>query len=173
MDGSNVCMESTACYARSHADTPRHPSFDMFKAYHATVKHLIPEGMQVFGEWLYAKHSIHYTALPHYFMVFGVREGSLWASWEEVEMWAKELGVPTVPVLNQLICVSDREILKLDTPKESTCGSTCEGFVVRWASDYRADRFNQALAKFVRSNHVQTLDHWKNQEIVRNLLRTG
>src|SRR3546814_9804484 len=33
----------------------------------------IPEGWRVCGENLFAKHSIHYTALPTYFMGFSIR----------------------------------------------------------------------------------------------------
>lgn len=94
-------MEANACFARSHGSAPNHPSFAAFKAMHASTRHLIPEGLQVFGEWLWARHSIGYSALPSYFLVFGVRDlaTGIWASWEEVEIWATELGTVTVPVL--------------------------------------------------------------------------
>jgi len=169
MDGSNVCMESDACFARSHSDAPSHPSFDMFKAVHATVKHRISKGIQVFGEWLYAKHSIHYTSLPNYFMIFGVREGDRWASWEEVEMWAAELEVETVPVLARLNTFE--EFGDLELPSTSACGETREGFVIRWASGFKNEEFSRAVAKFVRANHVSTSDHWSHQKLERNLLR--
>merc|ERR1712183_1043987 len=33
---------------------------------------LRPERDILFGEWLYAKHSIHYTSLPDYFLAFDI-----------------------------------------------------------------------------------------------------
>ena len=177
MDGSNVCLESGSVYARSHSGPPSHPSFDALKALHSRVRHLIPPGVQVFGEWLYAKHSIHYTNQPHYLMLFGVRDnntvGKTHGSWAEVEEMARRLGVPTVPVL---LTSSARNIDVLHwlvteclvTPV--TYGGR-EGVVVRTASWFPDDEFHLSVAKWVRKDHVTTDDHWKHQEIVRNKLR--
>ena len=33
---------------------------------------LRPDRDVLFGEWLYAKHSIHYTSLPDYFLAFDI-----------------------------------------------------------------------------------------------------
>lgn len=175
MDGSNVSLESGACFARSHAATPKHPSFDAFKAFHAGIAHLIPANFQVFGEWLYAKHSIAYSALPGYFLAFGVRDlqTMTWGSWEEVEMWAAELGVQTVPVLARVTLAREEALAALTdklSSEESACGGPREGVVVRHAGSYRDDAFGTSVAKWVRSNHVQTADHWKNQLIVKNTL---
>jgi hypothetical protein len=175
MDGSNVCLEADACFARSHASTPKHPSFDAFKSFHASVRHLLPEGLQVFGEWLYAKHSIGYSALPHYFLAFGVRDlkTMTWGSWEEVELWAEEIGVPTVPVLGR--CKPANEIaLKVFTNRlassRNRSGDQREGIVVRKMAGFSDNAFDTSVAKWVRKNHVQSDDHWKNQAIVRNVL---
>jgi len=48
-----------------------HPQYDLFKQWTA-VKRPVLECMLLdqfilFGEWLYAKHSVHYRGLPHYF----------------------------------------------------------------------------------------------------------
>ncbi len=175
-DGSNVCAEAISCFARSHASAPSHPSFDAFKAFHATVKSRISPGVQIFGEWLYAKHSIHYTALPSYFLVFGVRYVAemTWASWDEVVMWAEELGVPTVPVLwrgqiksaEQLRAVTEH----FTNFSVGSLGGAREGVVTRIDRAYTDADFPRAIAKWVRADHVQTDEHWKNQMIVRNLL---
>lgn len=176
MDGSNVCVEAEACFARSHASAPNHPSFDAFKAFHAVVKSRIPAGFQVFGEWLFAKHSIVYDRLPSYFMAFGVRDitKGLWASWEEVELWADELGVPSVPVLARGVVVSsERDLQKLVdgfATSPSILGEAREGVVVRRAGEFSDEAFGASVAKWVRSGHVQTDEHWKNQAIVRNKL---
>lgn len=175
MDGSNVTLERDACYARTHSGPPTHPSFDAFKQLHAEVKYQIPNSLQICGEWLYAKHSIHYSALPHYFMMFGVREirTMKWLSWNWVELWAEELGVPTVPVLFSGEVKNETELRELALQfmdKPSACGGLREGVVIRTAAGFHTDEFPRRTQKNVRPNHVQTTEHWKNQEIVRNLL---
>ncbi len=174
LDGSNVCLQADACYARSHGQAPTHPSFDAFKAFHAQVQGRIGANVQLFGEWLYAKHSIHYTKLTNYFMLFGVRDTSKmrWASWAEVELWAEEIGVPTVPVLFRVEPSVSLEavIRKFGGGGESKMGGEREGFVIRWADEFDDADFERAVAKWVRKDHVSTPHHWKTQEIVRNQL---
>jgi hypothetical protein len=176
MDGSNVCLEAGACFARSHAAKPSHESFSSFKALHATVQRRIPEGVQVFGEWLYAKHSISYGALPSYLMVFGVRDLATmqWASWSEVELWAEELGVTTTPVLSRTAGLGRaeevRKLVESHATAPSRCGGLCEGAVLRLAGSFADAAFETSVAKYVRAGHVQTDKHWKSQKVVRNRL---
>jgi Arylamine N-acetyltransferase len=184
MDGSNTSLEKDGCFARTHSGPPSHPSFDGLKALHAQVRYKIPQGIQLFGEWLYAKHSIEYSELPHYFMLFNVRifdgiksTGELvshWASWEEVEMWAQEIGVPTVPVLYKGIAGSDKQLKELIESlmiQPSACGGIREGVVARVQNEFEDDYFDVCVLKCVRANHVQTSDHWKDQEIIKNKIR--
>ena len=174
MDGSNVCLEREACFARSHASAPNHPSFDAFKAMHAVVRSRIGEGIQVFGEWLYARHSIAYDQLPSYLMVFGVRDiaKGTWASWAEVEMWADELGAPTAPVLAKEEWLNRpwklQQLIETLARLPSRCGGSREGIVVRRAVGFSDSEFSTSVTKWVRKDHVQTDEHWKNQEIIRN-----
>lgn len=173
MDGSNVCLTSTNVFARSHSGVPSHASFDLLKAQHAQIKHKIDAGLSVFGEWIYAVHSINYTKLPSYFMIFGVRDDETgeWYSWDLVEELAKDLGFPTVPVLFRGY-TSDLEQLTTDLSKNpSTCGPEKEGVVVRILGALEEHTFN--MAKYVRKNHVQTDDHWMHKEITKNLLDNG
>jgi hypothetical protein len=179
MDGSNVCLEAKAVYARSHGSAPNHPSFDALKAMHAVVKNRIPESYQIFGEWLYAKHSIAYSALPGYLMVFGVRdlarcEGGEWVKWEEVELWADELGCPTVPVLwrgsGHYRDFEIKNLVEELAKQPSRCGGPREGVVVRVAHQFPDSLFSTSVAKWVRKDHVQTEDHWSHQQIVKNVV---
>ncbi len=67
--------------SRGHALTggPRERHFDLFKrwagAHTAVLERLCAGGLTIYGEWLYAKHTIFYDALPHYFLEFDVRDG--------------------------------------------------------------------------------------------------
>lgn len=173
VDGSNVCLEHEACYARSHGSAPSHPSFDAFKAMHAGLRDRIPVGIQVFGEWLYARHSIAYDRLPGYFMIFGVRDTTTqrWSSWEEVLDWSERLSVPEVPQLLKGIVESERDFqhaIEGLAAAPSPLGEAREGLVVRRAGGFRDENFDTSVAKWVRKDHVQTDDHWKTQTIVKN-----
>jgi hypothetical protein len=190
MDGSNTSLELDGCYARTHAGVPTHKSFDQLKALHASIKYKIPDNIQLFGEWCFAKHSIEYSELPGYFLLFGVtmfhkRDNlcRVWYSWtgpEEygqlagVEAWAQEIGVPTVPVLFKGQVSSEKELQDLveglmDQP--SACGGVREGVVARVAHAFKEGEFSSCVMKCVRANHVQTTEHWKDQEITKNKLK--
>lgn len=176
MDGSNTSLEAEGCFSRSHSGPPTHASFDGLKALHASIQYKLPKGFQFFGEWCYARHSIEYNELPGYFMLFNVKDldGPVWGSWEEVEMWAEEIGVPTVPVLFKGTVSSEKELQELVESfmnQPSACGGIREGVVVRVAHAFLNSSFSECVMKCVRANHVQTSEHWKDQEIIRNKLK--
>ena len=52
----------------------------------------------LFGEWLYAKHSIHYTKLPGYFLAFDIYDAreNKFMSWRERNRLLKESDIPVV-----------------------------------------------------------------------------
>src|SRR5713101_4853482 len=150
IDGGNASLECDGVFARTHASIPTHPSFDHLKAFHSSVKWKIPKGLQLFGENCFATHSISYDALPGYFLLFNVcdlnDEPAMWLSWEEVEMWANEIGVPTVPVLFRGTVVSERELQELVEElmtQPSECGGEREGVVVRVAGAFEDEMFSK------------------------------
>jgi len=55
--------------------------------------------LEIFGENIYAIHSIQYQKIEHHFYVFAVRLLEQWLSWEEVKFYAGMLDFPTVPEL--------------------------------------------------------------------------
>lgn len=57
-----------------------------------------PGNYVLFGEWLYAKHSIHYTRLPGYFMAFDIfdRKVGKFFSWRERSRRLEGSGIPIV-----------------------------------------------------------------------------
>ena len=176
MDGSNTSLEADGCFARTHAGPPTHKSFDQLKALHASIKHNLSIDLQYFGEWCYAKHSIEYNELPGYFLLFNVRDLTVdnWFDWDGVELLAKELNIPTVPVLFRGTVNSEKELKELVESfmlQPSACGGIREGVVARVAKDFYDEDFSTNVMKCVRKNHVQTSDHWKDQEIVKNKLK--
>ena len=176
MDGSNLCLTRENVFARSHNGAPNHPSFDMAKSLHAGLQHILPGGISFFGEWCYAVHSIAYEALPTYFYLFGVRNDAKdsWFSWDEVVMFAEDLGVQTAPFLRNGEFSDPRKFEQLVTSlatSPSVFGSQREGVVVRWAGEFAGSDFEHAVAKWVRKGHIQTDAHWRHEAITRQRLR--
>lgn len=97
IDGQNLCFNKHGVYARSHA-TPTQLPWDrtMIQLWHQ-IKFDLGENFELFGESMYAVHSIEYKNLENHFYLFGVRENGLWLSWEEVKFWATAFDFPTVP----------------------------------------------------------------------------
>lgn len=175
MDGSNIQMSNKHIAARN-GTVANHKSFDYLKALHAQqYSHLIPDDIQVFGEWLFAKHSIHYTgnlSLQNYLQIFGIynMKTKMWGSWTDVENMANTLGVPTVPVIKK--ARYDKEwvfIQDISYIANNIIQQGHEGIVIRVSSyPFHYGQFNTHVAKYVRPNHVQTDEHWSEQSIIKN-----
>ena len=82
----------------------RERHFDLFKrwasAHAQAMARLASEGRTIYGEWLYAKHTVFYDALPHYFLEFDVRDadGAFWSTARRRECFVGS-PVQSVPVL--------------------------------------------------------------------------
>lgn len=161
LDGENSCLKKSGVYARSHAAPNRHPWARPVWDIWENIGRSLGE-FHIFGENLYAVHSIEYERLEHYFHIFAIREGNTWLSWDEVRDYARVLDLPTVPLiargrfeepgLRQLIADKQRA--------GSAFGGTCEGVVCRDAAAFGDADFSKKVLKFVRKNHVQTDEHW-------------
>jgi len=174
LDGEGTTQTRTKTYPRSPDGRP-HPSRNWMKAHHARKAHDIPEGWRISGEYMYALHSIPYTnansnALRSYFYAFGV--------WNADNVL---LGVDEADEIYQMLDMEPAPVL-YDGPyydgliEELAAGidpQRQEGFVLRDAGpipypEGRGDagRFFSAtadrpgLAKWVRSRHVATDEHW-------------
>lgn len=178
-DGSNLTYTRTSVFSRSHSGPPGHPSFDLAKATHGRIAHMISEGISVFCEYCYAVHSIAYQSLPEYSLVFGVRDdlAGLWWDWDMVAAQAADLGLPTVPVVFRGTVTSEAELQTLTerlAREPSALGGQREGVVVRPASGFADADFSKSLGKWVRKDHVQTDEHWMHQAITpQKLLPRG
>jgi len=55
---------------------PRERQFHLFKTwvntYQSNLRDALGDRYLMYGEWLYAKHTVYYTDLPHYFMEFDI-----------------------------------------------------------------------------------------------------
>ena len=164
MDGSNVGISFDTVSSRSGMK-PGHPSFDMLKQKYATIKHDVPKGMIIYGEWLYAVHSIEYDNLDDYLMVFAIREGGKWYSWSDVAEWSKLLNLHNVPIVKENITFKTEEEMREITTKmaKRVISQGQEGIVIRLSNSFTD--FSSSTAKYVRKGHVQSDKHWAHQKI--------
>jgi hypothetical protein len=167
MDGENCTMYRDHIHARS-IDSKSHYSRDWVKNFWNEIRYDIPFGWRVCGENLYAKHSISYFNLKSYFYGFSIwNDNNVCLSWDETIEWFELLGIVHVPVLYR--GKFDVDILK----KLSINKDKQEGYVVRHKGSFRYDEFKNRVAKFVRSNHVKTDEHWMHSKVEKNLLMEG
>lgn len=179
MDGSNVKLTSEFVAARNSISAD-HKSFDMLKAFHAQIKNLIPKNIELFGEWLYAKHSIHYkdeNAVSNYLMLFGVYniDRRIFLSWEDVEYWARLINIPTVPVIYKDVTYDNKFVIEkcITLLGEYPIKQGHEGIVVRSSFGFHYSQLSNLVMKYVRPNHVQTDKHWRSKPIIKNELSTN
>lgn len=157
MDGENSNLYRSCFHARS-IDENSHPSQGWIKQFHSQICGEIPEGWRICGENLYAKHSIEYRQLVSFFYGFSIwNEENVCLSWAETLLWFQLIGITPVPVLYSGIW-DENKVRECWTPNES---NNKEGYVVRLAQSFHFSDFSKSLAKFVRPNHVQSEEHWK------------
>ena len=153
----------------------------------------------MYGEWLYAKHTIFYDALPNYFLEFDImdRETGIFLDTPARHKLLKGSPVKSVPVLGEGSYTSEKEILKLIGPskyitvnqrenlynaavklgldperslKDTDLSGLMEGLYIKVEENGRVvDRM-----KFVRAEFLQRVDfsetHWIDRPIIPNQL---
>ena len=151
----------------------------------------------MYGEWMYAKHTVYYDLLPHYFMEFDVldREAGKFLDTPSRRQFLSGLPICSVPVLatgkfnstedilkflgdsnyvsNQHIehVREDAERLGLDADRvcrETDLSKTMEGIYIKVEENGEVvDRM-----KYVRASFLQTVEesqsHWLDRPIVPN-----
>jgi len=154
----------------------------------------------MYGEWMYAKHSIYYDLLPHYFMEFDVlnRETGKFLDTPSRHELLKNLPVSHVPVLASGVFKNMEEILKhlgdsnyisdkhiehlredaerlhLDADqicRETDAARTMEGIYIKVEENGEVvDRM-----KYVRTSFLQTVEtpqtQWLDRPIVPNRIK--
>ena len=82
LDGTNVGIHFASSgrmvlQCRGHEITSgMHAQYDLFKQWtvckRPELEVVLADRFILFGEWLYARHSVHYRELPHYFFEFDI-----------------------------------------------------------------------------------------------------
>lgn len=126
-------------------------------------------GLMLFGEWCAARHSLDYTALPDWFLLFDVyerRSGRFWSSTRRNAL-AASCGLTTVPTLFRGRRTLADLTAMLDTTPSRYRSGMLEGVVVRQESEL----WCHARAKLVRPDFTQTItEHWSRRRLEWNRL---
>lgn len=205
-DGS-LLLQSRGHYLQIDQMGGRERQFNAYKqwakAHESALMALLDDRFILYGEWLYAKHSLYYDALPHWFCEFDVWDRSTRQFLDTPRRHALLAGVPvvSVPVLYsgvapkrvqdllallapslarsaQWRAVFEDQVLRqqLDLPlawKQTDGSDLAEGLYIK------VEENGQTVAryKFVRSDFVQTIldsgSHHSERPIVANGLRAG
>jgi len=155
LDGENTVMSLDRVHARS-VDSPSTKWRTLVSTMYGMIKHAIPRSMYIYGENMYATHSIEYGGLPSAFFVFAVLYDKEWFSWGDTVEVAKHFGFDTVPTIYK----NSKKLEKHPIPIESEFGGACEGYVVRNKEAFSNKFFSDNIAKCVRHDHVQTDEIW-------------
>ena len=193
LDGTNVGIHFTAAgrmvlQCRGHEITEgMHPQYDLFKQW-TSVKRPVLEAMLgsrfiLYGEWLYAKHSVHYRKLPHYFFEFDIydKDAEQFLDLDTQSRMLEETGLRAVPVVQRGRATADalQSLIgpsafdsAFDNPVTHRTDHLMEGLYCRTEAEGRVT----GRAKLVRPEFVEKVkqsEHWQHQKLIPNLLADG
>ena len=193
LDGTNVGIHFTqpgrmVLQCRGHEITEgMHPQYDLFKQWTAVkrpaLEAMLSSQFILYGEWLYAKHSVHYHRLPHYFFEFDIfdKDAGQFLSLEKRLAMLRGTGLTTVPVLHrgrasleQLRSVIGPSAFEssFENPVTGRTDNLMEGLYCRTeARGAVSGRAKMVRAEFVEK--VKQSEHWQHQALVPNELAEG
>ena len=164
LDGGNTLLHAGQVYGRSVSAPSDAKWMAMVKKHHAWK--VTEPDVYLYGEDIYGMHSIAYEPIQEHqtFHAFALRYGKGdFASFAEVEVYAKQRAIPVVPVLFRGCFRSLAEIrafVERAHRESSAFGGEREGVVLRLARGFPASEFQRNVCKSVRVGHVQSDEHW-------------
>lgn len=193
LDGTNVGIHFTSAgrmvlQCRGHEiTTGMHAQYDLFKQWtmgkRPVLEAMLEDRLLLFGEWLYARHSLHYRRLPHYFFEFDIYDKQRKNFLELASRLdlLDETGIATVPVVHRGLATADQlhELIGpsrfdsvFENPLTGRTDNLMEGLYLRTETEGRVT----GRAKFVRAEFVEKVkqsEHWQHRAMVPNLLAEG
>ncbi len=206
-DDGQLLLQSRGHYLDCARPGGRERQFNLFKqwaqAHEDALLSRLDDRYQVFGEWMYAKHSLFYDALPHWFCEFDIWDRSAHCFLDTPRRHAllADLPVVSVPVLYSGIAPRRmQDLLALLAPSLgrsarwrtafehaaarqkldlALCWRQTDGSDLAEGLYLKVEEGGETLAryKFVRSDFVQTIldsgSHHSERPIIPNGLREG
>ncbi|EAU92461.1 ATP dependent DNA ligase [Coprinopsis cinerea okayama7 len=129
-----------------------------------------PERYILFGEWVYATHSIPYSRLPDYFIAFDFydRTTGTFASPEVLKTMLASTTIRSVPILHEGAMPTDGELREMVQRPSSFYEGRIEGVYVK------VERGSQVVfrGKVVRKDFISGNEHWTRGPLQVNSLST-
>ena len=122
----------------------------------------------LYGEWMYATHSIPYTHLPDLFLAYDFfdRKTQTFLSTEGLHNLLQSTTISSVPVLHEGKMPADADILAMIQRKSAFYDGRVEGVYVK----VEAKSSVRLRGKVVRSDFVAGNDHWTRGNLRVNTL---
>lgn len=120
----------------------------------------------LYGEWMYFKHSIHYTNLPDYFILFDIydRTTKEFFSRDIVDSIIKNTTLKQTPIIAKGKFTLE-ELKNFTKNKSSFYDGIVEGIYVRTIKD----NFTKFRGKIVRKNFIAGNEHWTKNKYILNI----
>lgn len=182
IDGANVGFTLDAqgriqCQNRSHyVDSKSHFQFQRLGSFifqkGDDLRRVLSGGAVLYGEWLFAKHSIHYTALPDLFMAFDIFFPSEQKFLDRASFYAVMESTSIAYVKPLQLSLTDTSPAALEkvlmSTKSAFSDSLIEGIYFRWDQNGRL----RTRAKLVRSDFITGNEHWSKGKFTLNTIKT-
>lgn len=143
------------------------PLTQWLELHEETLLAQMPSDVILFGEWCAARHSLPYTSLPDWFLVFDVYDriaGKFWSTSRRNALSA-ELELPVVPSLPNGRTTKQALQTLLSEMQSRFADGPLEGIVIR----REESQWLQSRAKLVRPDFTQAIDaHWRSRRIEWN-----
>lgn len=199
----NLLLQSRGHYLNGGWRERHFALLKTWAATHAQLLHpVLGHRYVMYGEWMYAKHTVYYDRLPHYFMEFDVldRDNGAFLSTSARRRLLTGLPIMPVPVVHDgpLTSVDHLNSLTRPTPfksddwrdalamaatksgsradmveQQTEDSDLAEGLYIKHEDDdHVIDRF-----KFVRADFIQAIEaadgHWQDRPVLANELTEG
>lgn len=201
-DGGKLVLQSRG-HTLSGTD---HPQFDLFKAWGFSMQNQLYAVLEnryiMFGEWMFAKHTVFYDDLPHYFLEFDVFDKQLlvFLNTQDRHSMFNGLDIVSVPVLHEgeidsidsLVALVQTSLFKtermIDRLKSAAEKMKLDPEAVMSQTDlsmlgeglYIKDETSGVVSgryKWVRPDFLQTIkdsgSHWMGRRVLQNQLAEG
>jgi RNA ligase len=213
VDGANAAIsfdpsENLRLQSRGHYLTggPRERHFNLFKQWASVhtqaLWDVLGDRYILYGEWLYAKHTVFYDALPHYFLEYDLLDltNGQFLSTERRQTLLANLPIISVPVLLAGELTSHKQLVQLlgssnfiqpnhmerfdalcqengldveIARHQTNPSSLMEGLYIK----VEEEGIVQARYKYVRSDFLTTIlqseSHWLSRPIIPNQLQAS
>lgn len=183
----------------------REKHFNLFKQWAYSLSgqfwEVLGDRRVLYGEWLYAKHTVFYDRLPHYFLEYDILdlEDKQFLSTQKRQELLKDLPIVSVPILYTGALKKQKELISflkrshyIKGDRQTKLKQICEEKNIDWERTQKqtdlsdlmeglyikveTENIVKARYKYVRSSFLATMlnsdGHWLDRPIIPNLLHS-